>query len=184
MHFRPYTIALAVIYSLLLPIVYFFDPSLFDYSVRAEYLPIAVAILFASALSLYVACRVMRDTTTQARSRPSVRSIALALGYIAMISIAEELLFRGIIQGYFQTVIANTVLVVLFSSLLFGVAHLPNDAKGIHPLRWNWRLAGIAFLGGIPLGALYALTGSLLFPILLHAIFLLILKFTTPQFFQ
>lgn len=69
-------------------------------------------------------------------------------------SLGEELLFRGLLTP--------TVGVVL-SAAIFGLAH---QMKG--SLRWVW--AAWATCVGLLLGAIFALTGSLVGPLLTHAL--------------
>lgn len=78
---------------------------------------------------------------------------------------AEELLFRGVVQGLLRR--AYGVLPgIVFASLLFGLIHYPALAgsKGV--------LTVIALLvaTGALLGVLYEYTGNLLVPIVVHAL--------------
>lgn len=88
--------------------------------------------------------------------RPAARD--LGLGQILVVagfsSLGEELLFRGLL--------VPTVGVGL-GAALFGLAH---QIKG--PSRWVW--AGWATAVGLLLGGIFALTGSLVGPLLAHAI--------------
>jgi membrane protease YdiL (CAAX protease family) len=88
--------------------------------------------------------------------RPVARD--LGVGQILMVaglsSLGEELLFRGLL--------VPTVGVWL-AAAAFGLAH---QIKG--PSRWVW--AGWAMAVGLLLGAIFALTGSLVGPLLAHAI--------------
>jgi len=88
--------------------------------------------------------------------RPVARD--LTIGQILVVaglsSLGEELLFRGLLVP---------VLGVALSGVLFGLAH---QIKG--PSRWVW--AGWATAFGVMLGAVFALTGSLVGPLLAHAI--------------
>ncbi|MEO7327531.1 MAG: type II CAAX endopeptidase family protein [Minicystis sp.] len=88
--------------------------------------------------------------------RPVARD--LSIGQILLVaglsSLGEELLFRGLLTP--------TVGVVI-SALLFGLAH---QIKG--PSRWVW--AGWAMTVGLGLGAIFAATGSLVGPLLCHAL--------------
>lgn len=69
-------------------------------------------------------------------------------------SLGEELLFRGLLQPWLGLVLA---------AVLFGVVHqIPGRS------RWVW--VSWATLVGLALGAIYSLTGSLLGPLLAHAI--------------
>ncbi len=74
---------------------------------------------------------------------------------LALLSAAgEELLFRGLMQPWMG---------LLPQAVLFGLAHqLPG------PSRWVW--ASWAFAVGLALGALFELTGSLVGPLLAHAL--------------
>jgi uncharacterized protein len=91
-----------------------------------------------------------------AELRPVARD--LTLGRILVIScfssIGEELLFRGMLQPWVGLVPG---------ALLFGLVHqIPG------PSRWVW--VGWATAVGLGLGAIFQLTGSLLGPLLAHAI--------------
>lgn len=69
-------------------------------------------------------------------------------------SLGEELLFRGLLQPWLGLVLA---------AVLFGIVHQVPGAS-----RWVW--VGWATVVGLALGAIYELTGSLLGPLLAHAI--------------
>lgn len=88
--------------------------------------------------------------------RPVARD--LTAGQILLVaglsSLGEELLFRGLL---------TPTIGVLGSALLFGLAH---QMKG--PSRWVW--VGWATVVGGALGAIFAATGSLVGPLLAHAI--------------
>jgi uncharacterized protein len=88
--------------------------------------------------------------------RPVARD--LSVGHILMLaglsSLGEELLFRGVL---------TPLLGVGISAVLFGLAH---QMKG--PSRWVW--AGWATGVGLGLGAIFALTGSLVGPLLAHGV--------------
>jgi membrane protease YdiL (CAAX protease family) len=80
---------------------------------------------------------------------------------------AEEIIFRGYI---FQTLEARwgSRIAIIFSSLLFGLAHIGNP--GSHANVWQY-LAGPAFIcleAGLPLSAGYMATRRLWLPIGLH----------------
>lgn len=69
-------------------------------------------------------------------------------------SLGEELLFRGLL---------TPTLGVVVQAVLFGLVH---QMRG--PSRWVW--AAWASIVGLVLGALFAATGSLLGPLLCHAL--------------
>lgn len=82
----------------------------------------------------------------------------LSLGHILLLaglsSLGEELLFRGLF---------TPAIGVLLSAVLFGLAH---QIAG--PSRWVW--VGWASVVGAGLGAVFAATGSLVGPLLAHAV--------------
>ncbi|MEN9579353.1 MAG: hypothetical protein RJA70_2362, partial [Pseudomonadota bacterium] len=87
--------------------------------------------------------------------RPVARQLsASGIVLLALLSaLGEELLFRGLLQPYVG---------VIAQALTFGLVH---QVPG--PSRWVW--ASWAAAVGLGLGLLFALTGSLLGPILAHA---------------
>jgi len=115
----------------------------------------------AFAVLLIISTRISVNRFEWARQlHRELRPVAvdLSIGHIFMVaglsSLGEELLFRGLLTP--------TVGVVL-SALLFGLAH---QMRG--PSRWVW--AGWATGVGLGLGTIFALTGSLVGPLLAHAI--------------
>jgi len=78
---------------------------------------------------------------------------------------AEELLFRGLVQGLFRPAY-GAVPAVLIASALFGLVHYPALAgsEGVVVV------IGILTATGLLLGALYEYTGNLLIPVFVHAI--------------
>jgi hypothetical protein len=88
--------------------------------------------------------------------RPIARMISAAgIAVLAVLSaVGEELLFRGLLQPW---------LGLVPQALLFGLAHqLPG------PSRWVW--VTWATIMGFALGAMFQLTGSLVGPLVAHAI--------------
>jgi membrane protease YdiL (CAAX protease family) len=88
--------------------------------------------------------------------RPFARGLdATGIIVLALLSaLGEELLFRGLLQPWMGLVP---------QALLFGLVHqMPG------PSRWIW--VSWALLVGLALGALYDVTGSLLGPIVAHAV--------------
>lgn len=77
---------------------------------------------------------------------------------------AEELLFRGVVQGLFRRAY-GVVPGILAAAAIFGAIHylaLAGDGSAA-------AYVGIAFASGIVLGALYEYTENLLVPIVVHA---------------
>lgn len=90
---------------------------------------------------------------------PSV-VIMTSLGAILFAPVVEELLFRGLIFRSLQAYYKSVWPAAIVSGLLFGLIHI-GSPQTVVPL---------AFFG-ILLAVAYAKTGSLTFPILIHAVF-------------
>ncbi len=94
--------------------------------------------------------RLHRDLRPMAREL-SIQHILLLAG---LSSLGEELLFRGLL---------TPAIGVVMSAALFGLAH---QIAG--PSRWVW--VGWAAVIGVGLGAVFVATGSLIGPLLAHAV--------------
>lgn len=85
----------------------------------------------------------------------------------------EELTVRGGILGYFSVLFKNkkkgTLYSVLLSSLLFSLLHL-NNIGGGQPLFYTFYQVIYAFTFGFCMSMIYIKFGTILLPILLHAI--------------
>lgn len=88
------------------------------------------------------------------------RQLFAALSITA--GICEELLFRGFLLFYLQDLFLGLPLVgaVVISSVIFGIAHLYQGAKGV---------LGTGMFG-LGMAVLYIWSGSLIFPIIIHAL--------------
>jgi len=93
--------------------------------------------------------------------------LALAFLSVVLIAPAEELLFRGAIQGRLRECL-GVLPSVIGASILFGSLHLGNYTGEIYPIISAVLL--IAVIGGI-LGVLYERTRNLTVPIAVHAIY-------------
>jgi membrane protease YdiL (CAAX protease family) len=99
------------------------------------------------------------------------RGLYAALYYLFVVAMTEELIFRGFLFHWFMRSFSKNTSMVL-SGLLFGLMHsiMPIVLLGVHPLVALLSNA----LGGIFAGAIYSViylrTGTLLVPILIHAI--------------
>lgn len=120
----------------------------------------AVLGVVAAALIIGFTRVTVRRFAWAQRLHSELRPVAvdLGVGQILLVaglsSLGEELLFRGLL--------VPTVGLWL-SSAAFGFAH---QMKG--PSRWVW--AGWATVVGLTLGAIFATTGSLVGPLLAHAL--------------
>jgi hypothetical protein len=130
-------------------------------------LPLALAVPLSATLGLALAALLIVMTRftvprfawarhLHEELRPVARDFTA--GQILLIaglsSLGEELLFRGLLIPW---------ITVIPAAILFGLAH---QMKG--PSRWVW--AGWATVVGLGLGAIFALTGSLVGPLLAHAV--------------
>jgi membrane protease YdiL (CAAX protease family) len=118
-----------------------------------------LGLLFAAAIIATTRIAVARFRWAR-RLHRELRPVArdLSAGHILMLaglsSLGEELLFRGAFTPTFG---------IALSAALFGLAH---QMKG--PSRWVW--AGWATGVGVGLGSIFALTGSLVGPLVAHAV--------------
>ncbi|HKJ59665.1 MAG TPA: CPBP family intramembrane glutamic endopeptidase [Halobacteriales archaeon] len=93
--------------------------------------------------------------------RSQAGSAVLAGGVLAG---AEELVFRGVVlAGLLQRTTAPAWAAVLVAALLFGLAHYLPDRRLRPFVLW-------ACLEGVLLGTAYVVTGSLLVPVVAHAL--------------
>ncbi|TKR25970.1 CPBP family intramembrane glutamic endopeptidase [Natronomonas salsuginis] len=97
--------------------------------------------------------------------------LALAVLSVILVAPVEELLFRGVIQGRLRGRFGPRS-AIAGSSLLFGAMHLSNYTGSVPPIVAGASL--IAVIGAV-FGALYERTGNLAVPILVHAIYNVVL---------
>jgi len=88
----------------------------------------------------------------------------------ALLAPAEELLFRGFIQGKLQKLM-NNYLAIIIQSSLFGLVHgIPAYMRGFH-ITYSICYGLVVFFGGILLGIAFNKTGnSIIAPWVAHAI--------------
>jgi membrane protease YdiL (CAAX protease family) len=87
--------------------------------------------------------------------------LVLPLFLFTTLSIFEELIFRGMIYRIIEESL-GTIIALIISALLFGLAHLPNENA-------NFVSVISAAFGGILAGLLFSLTKRLWLPIFFHA---------------
>lgn len=160
---------LGLLYLIFTLYVLFVTPELVSFTVPGQNIVPALIITAAAitGLILWRICIVGASFVLQA---PTLISSFL---YSLLTAIPEELLFRAFAHDWLEQYLEYPFLIVLVSSLLFGIAHLPNSAAGMAPSQWNWKFGVIAFMAGIPLGVLFIITESLFFPIMLHVVLLM-----------
>ena len=86
----------------------------------------------------------------------------------ALIGIAEEGMYRGILLGAMAQKM-NSLLAILLSSALFCALHLLNVIGGLSVSELIGQL-GSTFVMGVFLGAMYLETRKILFPIIFHSL--------------
>lgn len=139
----------------------------FDHPSPWVALPPGRGLLLGVVLALVFAAIVVASTAVMVTRFDWARSVVYELGPFALgltgpqlvallgvAGLAEELVFRALL---------GPTLGVVVSSLLFGLVH-QMGGKG----RWPW--VAWAFFVGLGLAAIYAVSGSLLGPLLAHAI--------------
>ncbi len=77
----------------------------------------------------------------------------------ALAGLGEELLFRGVLQAALVEVLGPVAALVV-AALVFGLVHA-----------LSWAYFAMASLMGLYLGALFLLTGNLLLPVIVHAVY-------------
>ncbi|MDF3053592.1 MAG: amino terminal protease self-immunity [Geminicoccaceae bacterium] len=87
------------------------------------------------------------------------RSSGELAGIAILAGVAEEFLFRGVMQVALGRVLSDG-LALTITSVAFGLAHFLNPTYAL-----------LAFLAGAYLGALFLLQGNLLVPMVAHALY-------------
>ena len=175
-----YKFWIIVIYIILFPLFYIFTPDALRYNFATENFGQILLIVLVTFLSFYLLNLYFNFRKIGWQNLPFSK-ILLVFVYALLFAIPEEIIFRGIIQSGIQNYIDNTFLVIIISSGIFGLAHLPNGANGLHIKSWNWSYATNTLLAGLPLCIIFAITDSLLIPTLLHAFFLIFFKLFTNE---
>ncbi|QLC35028.1 CPBP family intramembrane metalloprotease (plasmid) [Halarchaeum sp. CBA1220] len=153
-------------------------PSRRDALVAAGGVVAAVALAVALSALLSALDLVPGSVVGDVGARDPVFFLGLAALSVVLVAPAEELLFRGAVQGRLRQHV-GPVPAVLGSSLLFGSMHLANYTGALAPIVAGALL--IAAIGAV-LGALYEYTGNLAVPIATHATYnavLLVVAYVT-----
>lgn len=128
-------------------------------------LVVGAAWLVATHVGHAVLCRIFPSFVAQVRDLYGLGAddpAARVVGPIIAMAAAEELLFRGVIQGL-AGMIAG---VVVYTAVQF--------------VERKWALALAALLGGIVWGGLFEVTGGLVAPVVAHALWTLSLTLVWP----
>jgi len=170
-----YKLWITTLYAVLFPLFFVFTPDALHYGFSSAHLGQVLFIIAITFLGIYSLNLLFGLRKIGWRGLVVPRDAWVIL-YAVFFAVPEEIIFRGIIQGALQNFISNTLVLVVLSSAIYGLAHLPNEAKGLHIKNWNWRFALVAFIAGLPLSFIFAITQSLLIPTLLHAFYLIFFK--------
>jgi hypothetical protein len=130
-------------------------------------LVVALALSYALSLLGLVSGSIIEDVGV----RDPTFFLALAVLSVILVAPVEELLFRGVIQGRLRGRFGPRS-AIAGSSLLFGAMHLSNYTGSVPPIVAGASL--IAVIGAV-FGALYERTGNLAVPILVHAVYNVVL---------
>jgi hypothetical protein len=118
------------------------------------------ALLLALPKDRWRWARELSDFITRALATLFERAPAGSVALVSVLAgLGEELLFRGVIQGWLEGWIGAWP-ALLFASVLFGAAHAVSLAYGI-----------LAAVIGLYLGWLYQHTGNLAIPMIVHALY-------------
>ncbi|MFA5132104.1 MAG: CPBP family intramembrane glutamic endopeptidase [Candidatus Paceibacterota bacterium] len=170
--------AIIVSFYLLFCIYFFFFTELPRtlFAFNAKDLIVLFLLLAVSLIVFFVANYLLKFGTVGFNKRNLSRLPIIILYASLLIAVPEEILFRGIIQTHLSLFFQSTISIIVISSLIFGVAHILNGAKGLSLRNWNWKLVAMTFLAGIFLGLSFYITTSLVVPVILHILFILMMK--------
>jgi membrane protease YdiL (CAAX protease family) len=90
---------------------------------------------------------------------------AAFLGIYLLVAVPEEVLFRGLIQNWFERVTTRRIVSLMLASIVFGAAHLNNG-----PPIPNYRYFLMASIAGIFYGLVWRRTGSVAASAITHAL--------------
>ena len=91
--------------------------------------------------------------------------VGIVFGYL-FVALAEEILFRGVIQNLFYTLFNNEYLALGLSSVIFGLSHINNKTAGFAVPNWGFVL--LASIAGLCYGWVYLKTKKLTMAAITH----------------
>ncbi|MFQ5877059.1 MAG: lysostaphin resistance A-like protein [Acidobacteriota bacterium] len=131
---------------------------------RARELAPAVAAFVAFA-AVGIPIGLQTGFLEPARSLPGpLEGLLRTFGIFLITAVPEELLFRGLLQGFLERWTGRSGVALIVASILFGVAHLNN---GPAP---DWRYATLAALAGLAYGWVYQRTRRIAPAAVTHAL--------------
>ena len=172
-----YSIAVVICWLFVSVYFFFFTSSPFSYfTFQINDLILFFPIAICAFASLFVANRFIHFGQIETSLGGLKQNFLIIFYALVLIAIPEEIIFRAYIQGNLHLFTSNIIAVIIISSFIFGIAHLPNGARGFRPREWNWKLAAMCFVAGLYLGLAYFLTNSLVEPVILHTLFAVVPK--------
>ena len=169
-----YYSSVAIIYICISAAFFFLSPAPFSYYAfhKNDFFVLSVFALFSFG-GLFLANSLLNFGQLSVNRQSPLQIIRMIFFATVFFVVPEEIIFRGFIQGYLQSAVSNSYVAIFLSALVFGLAHLLNGAKSYSPEGWNLKLAAMTFVAGLYLGFAYFITGSLVLPTILHALFII-----------
>lgn len=87
---------------------------------------------------------------------------------VYLFALAEEVLFRGLIQHAIEARFGKNHLSLGLASVIFGAAHLNNGVDALHWSTLNWKYAALATLAGVVYGLVWRWSGRVTVSALTH----------------
>lgn len=100
---------------------------------------------------------------------PPNEQLVFRLGMIYLYAVAEEVLFRGLIQNDIERWLGKNYLSLGLSAMVFGAAHLNNGVDSLHWTNLNWEYAVLASVAGVVYGLVWRWSGRVTASALTHA---------------
>ena len=137
----------------------------------AGIVPVVAVGLYALQIGLLLLLRELglqtgQNPATMAAGDPVAYYLAMVAVSILVVGPAEELLFRGVIQGGLRRSFGAAP-AILIASVLFGLLHVGVDGTLTEQLAYM----GVTVLLGALLGVLYERTDNIVIPALAHGLY-------------
>ncbi|SFM69847.1 CPBP family intramembrane glutamic endopeptidase [Marinobacter zhejiangensis] len=123
---------------------------------RRGFLPLLTPFLLLAGLALVMLLATVLELVHWQHGLPEWFWV-FAIANLLNTCIAEEMLFRGLVQRQLQ-IRFGWIVALLGTSLLFGLAHVPG----------GWSFVAVASLAGLVYGLTYLWTGRLVWAVLVH----------------
>ncbi|AUJ29732.1 CPBP family intramembrane glutamic endopeptidase [Liquorilactobacillus hordei] len=161
-----------IIYIVIIKLIWKFN---FGFKLKKKMFPLVVIIpvIVMVILNIFTS-KSLNVIFKELPSGQTILAAVISLLAALVIGIFEETVFRGILFNYLSFLFRKTNYPLLFSGLgssfFFGIVHLSNAIIGGAKLGYTLYQVLYAIAIGFTFAMLYAKTGSLIGPIILHAI--------------